>query len=328
MTCDQAIELLPWLLNGTLEAGERDEVRRHLATCDRCRGALAETREVWSTFDQHISSQDLVALAWGERPSGIDPALAEAHLASCPQCAAEIELARMSRRLEEEDNVALFPAVKPKTAAGAAPRTSWRAAAIAAGLAAVVAASGWIYTAQQIGDPPRLAGTQAPESTPEPAPSPAPPQPSTGEASSLRQRIAQLEGDLQRLIGLQQENEKAAAEAQAQVAQLEKEREILSRPQASDIVEFNAVVRDSGGGQGTVVRAGVYSTLLLPARGAAGKGSAEILDGSGKVVLRVDELTQEQGFYPLVLPPRALRPGRYTLRLSGQDEVRSFQVTP
>lgn len=325
MTCDQAIELLPWLLNGTLEAGERDEVRRHLATCDRCREALAETREVWSTFDQHIPSQDLVSLAWGEKPSGIDPALAEAHLASCPQCAAEIELARMSRRLEEEDNVAIFPAVKPKTTAGAAPRT-WRAAAIAAGLAAVVAAGGWIQTAQQLADPPQLARTPAPESTP--APVPAPPQPSTGEASSLRQRIAQLETDLQRLIGLQQENEKTAAEAQAQIAQLEREREVLARPQAADIVMFNEVVRDSGAGQGTVVRAGAYSTLLLPARGATGKGSAEILDESGKVVLRVDELTQEEEFYSLVLPPRALRPGRYTLRLSGQDEARPFQVVP
>lgn len=325
MTCDQAIELLPWLLNGALEAGERDEVRRHLATCERCREALAETREVWSTFDQHIASRDLVALAWGEKPSGIDPALAEAHLASCPQCAAEIELARMSRRLEEEDNVALFPAVKPRTTTGAAPRT-WRAAAVAASLAAMVAASGWIYTAQQVGDSPRLARTPAPEAAP--APVPAPPQSSTDESSSLRQQIAQLQSELQRLLGRQQENEKATADAQAQIAQFEREREILTRPQAADLVMFNEVVRDSGAGQGTVVRAGVYSTLLLPARGATGKGSAEILDESGKVVLRVDELTQEEESYSLVLPPRALRPGRYTLRLSGQDEVRSFQVVP
>lgn len=321
MTCDQAIELLPWLLNGTLEAGERDEVRQHLATCDPCREALAETRETWSTFDQHIPSQDLVALAWGEKPSGVDPALAEAHLASCPQCAAEIELARMSRRLEEEDNVALFPPVKPRATTGAAPRT-WRAAAIAASLTAVVAASGWIYTAQQVSEPPLLAGTRTPESTP----APVPPQPATGEDSSLRQKVAQLEGDLQRLIGLQQENEKKAADAQVQIAQLEKERETLARPQGANIVMFNDVVR--GGEQGTVVRAGVYSTFLLPARGATGKGSAEILDESGKVVLRVEEMPQTEESYSLVLPPRALRPGRYTLRLSGQDEARPFQVVP
>lgn len=323
MTCDQAIELLPWLLNGTLEAGERDEVRGHLATCDRCREALAETREVWSTFDQHIPSRDLVALAWGEKPSGIDPALAEAHLASCPQCAAEIELARMSRRLEEEDNVALFPAVKPKPAAGAAPRT-WRAAAIAAGLAAVMAAGGWIYTAQQMNDLERLAQTRTPESAPAPAAPPA----SAGEPSSLRQEVARLQDQIQRMVGLQQENEKKVAEAQAQVAQLEKEREILARPQASDIVEFDAVVRAGEAGRGTVVRAGAYSTLLLHARGAAGKGSAEILDPSGKVVLRVGDLTKNMEYYSLVLPPRALRPGRYSVRVSGQEEAKSFQVVP
>jgi Putative zinc-finger len=150
MTCDQAIEILPWYLNGTLEAGERAEVRRHLETCERCRAALAETGQAWSVFAQHIPAPDLVALAWGERPSGIDPALAEEHLASCAECAAELELARMSRRLEEEGNVALFPvapAAKPRPAAGAVPRT-WRAAAMAAGLAAVVAAGGWLHAVQ------------------------------------------------------------------------------------------------------------------------------------------------------------------------------------
>lgn len=323
MTCDQAIELLPWLLNGTLEAAERPEVLRHLATCDRCREALAETRKTWSTFDQHIPSQDLVALAWGETPSGIDPALAEAHLASCPQCAAELELARMSRRLEEEDNVALFPAARPRTTPIAAPRT-WRAAALAASLTAVVAASGWIYTFQQMSEPSRLA--QTPESAP--APLPVPSQPSSGGAISLRQKVAQLEGDLQRLIGLQQENEKKVADAQAQVAQLEKEREILVQPHAADIVMFNEVVRDSSAVQGTEVRADASSTLLLPARGATGKGSAEILDESGKTLFRVSGLTQTDGFYSVVLPPRALRPGRYTVRISGQDEVRPFQVVP
>lgn len=318
MTCDQAIELLPWLLNGTLEAAERHEVLRHLATCDRCREALAETRKTWATFDQHISSQDLVALAWGETPSGSDPALAEAHLASCPQCAAELELVRMSRRLEEEDNVALFPVVKTRTTATAVPRT-WRAAAIAASLTAVVAASGWIYTVQQVSEPPRLA--QAPESAPAPPPAVA------GD-SSLRQEIAQLQDKVQQMVGLQQENEKKAEEAQTQIAQLEKEREILVQPHAADIVMLNEVVRDSSTEQGTVVRSDATSTLLLPARGATGKGSAEILDESGKTLFRVPGLAQKDDFYSLVLPPRALRPGRYTVRISGQDEARSFQVVP
>src|ERR1700704_4114704 len=107
MTCDQTIELLPWYLNGSLESGELADVRQHLETCESCRAALAETGQAWSLFAQHIPAPDMVALAWGERPSGIDPAAAEEHLASCAECAAELELARMSRRLEEEDNVAV-----------------------------------------------------------------------------------------------------------------------------------------------------------------------------------------------------------------------------
>src|SRR5690242_2639193 len=107
MNCDDAIEFLPWLLNGSLEAGERDEVRRHLATCERCRAALTDTRDAWGIFSQHLPSEALVALAYGETPAGIDPVLAERHLASCPQCAAELELARTSRRLEEDDRIAV-----------------------------------------------------------------------------------------------------------------------------------------------------------------------------------------------------------------------------
>jgi len=325
MTCDQAIELLPWLLNGTLEAEERAEVRRHLATCDRCREALAETQRAGALFTQHIPGPDLVSLAWGERPAGIDPALAESHLASCPQCAAELELVRMSRRLEEEDNVAVFPAAKPRPGAVEAPRT-WRAWAVAASLLALVASSGWVYTAVQAVDPARVARVETP--APAPSPAPATPQAPGGEASSLRQKIARMEGDMRRLIGLQQENDKKVADAQAQVAQLEKERAAFARPQAVDPVLFEEVVRDGEGSKGTLVRADAYSALLLPARGMTGKRSAEILDESGKVVFRVDGLIDKLEYYSLALPPRSLRPGRYTVRLSGQDEGKPFQVVP
>jgi predicted anti-sigma-YlaC factor YlaD len=324
MTCDQSIELLPWLLNGTLEAEERAEVRRHLATCDRCREALAETQLAGALFSQHIPGPDLVSLAWGERPSGIDPALAESHLASCPQCAAELELVRMSRRLEEEDNVAVFPAAKPRPGVVEAPRT-WRAWAVAASLLAVVASSGWVYTAVQATDP--AAGTTARAE----APAPAAPQAPGGEASSLKQKIARMEDDMNRLMGLQQENEKKLGDAQAQVAQLEKEREILARPQATAMVDL---------GSGDVVRSGEaaaektprvqedrYATLFLPARDEA-EHRAEVVNGSGKVVWQASRLPVTEGTYALSLPPHSLPPGLYTLKISGRDERWTFQVVP
>ena len=147
MICDQAIERLPWLLNGSLEAAEREEVQGHLTTCAACREALAETREAWKIFGQHLPSETLIAMAYGEPPEGIDSALAERHLASCPECAAELELARMSRRLEEDDRIATFP-VKPSRETGKEYR-GWRNAALAAGLAGLVAFTGWFQAAQR-----------------------------------------------------------------------------------------------------------------------------------------------------------------------------------
>lgn len=153
MTCEQAIEILPWYLNGTLEAREREEVRHHLDTCEACRRALAETRDAWRVFDQHLSPEALVALAWGETPEGIDPAVAERHLAGCSLCAADLELARTSRHLEEDARIALFP---PKPAAAPARETrgdgesrTWRRAALAASLVGAVAVLGSFFFVQQ-----------------------------------------------------------------------------------------------------------------------------------------------------------------------------------
>jgi len=41
---DEAARLLPWLANGTLDAGERERVERHVRTCVTCRAELAEQR--------------------------------------------------------------------------------------------------------------------------------------------------------------------------------------------------------------------------------------------------------------------------------------------
>ena len=132
MTCDQAIELLPWLLNGTLEDQERNEVRRHLESCESCQHALAETREAGRVFDQHIPTAAMIALAWGEDLPDLDRDTVERHLASCPQCSAELELTRTSRRLEEADNLAIFPSARFTEPVRTAGR--WRLSAMAAGM--------------------------------------------------------------------------------------------------------------------------------------------------------------------------------------------------
>jgi hypothetical protein len=84
------------------------------------------------------------------------------HLEGCPQCTAELEMARTSRQLEQDDRVALFaprrppmptvPAV-PAVPAAAAARGSagkWRAATLAASLAGLVAIGGWFENAGRL----------------------------------------------------------------------------------------------------------------------------------------------------------------------------------
>ena len=44
--CRPVVELLPWYVNGTLEAEESHRVERHLAGCAPCRGELALCREM------------------------------------------------------------------------------------------------------------------------------------------------------------------------------------------------------------------------------------------------------------------------------------------
>ena len=203
MDCNLATELLPWLLNGTLEAGERLQVLGHLRSCGSCRAALADTRTAWEIFDWHPEPAALVAYV--ERHEGdardagdagtagdagdggnavdeIDPAGIGEHLASCPRCAAELELVRTSRLLadpaapEDLGRIAIMPARRQEAAgsgkaatpgAPAAParppsfpagrdeeaaRRAWRRSALAASLIGLLTATGWFASARQAHD--------------------------------------------------------------------------------------------------------------------------------------------------------------------------------
>src|SRR5262245_56584491 len=150
MTCDDVVQRLPWFLNGNLAPEERREVRGHLPGCAACREALGETRAAFRIFTAHVPSEALVDHAWGrspEGPGGIDPDLIERHLEECPECAAELELARTSRQLAEEPQVALLqPRKRPEVAA---PARAWKVSALAAALAGVVGLSGWIHSERE-----------------------------------------------------------------------------------------------------------------------------------------------------------------------------------
>jgi len=329
MNCEQAIEVLPWHLNGTLGEDEKKEIREHLAACERCRQALADTRLAWEIFDQHIPAGALVAHAAGEEPDGIAPGVLEDHLATCPECAAELELVRISRGLAEDDAVALMAPRSEHARVAALPVRSaglrWRRAALAAGLAGVVALGGWYKSAEKahtLAD--RLATATA---LPRPAASPPAPPPSPGSAAGAidAQRVAEMQRQLDEANKTLSDLKTAELRAREQLAQLEK-RGPGSGPQVNtwvDDVQASAdVVRGSSGANVKEVPAGATATLLLNAQGeAAGERTAEISDAAGRIVWQGKGLRVNAGHhdYSLTIPAGWLPPGDYTIRLYRQE---------
>ncbi|HWM95010.1 MAG TPA: zf-HC2 domain-containing protein [Thermoanaerobaculia bacterium] len=315
--CDHVAELLPWYLNGTLDEREQGEVRVHLEGCTNCRQALEETRLAWRIYDQHIPSETLVALAWGETPEGIDPDILERHLETCPQCAAELEMVRTSRRLEEDDRVALFP-TSARKAERAAPR--WRSAALAAGLAGLVAASGWLWTAGRASDlEEQLARANRPS-----APAPAAPAPPVPDGAG-RERMAELSAQVESL----RRQEKEMRE------QLDR---IASAGPAAPTPQINAWIGDlrptqdvvRGGSEAEEVPAGRAASLILSPRHEETHRvhRVEIADASGKTVWSADGLVRdsESKDFGITLPAGTLKPGAYTIRISAEEEGRRVDL--
>lgn len=124
-SCDRAVELLPWLLNGSLPAAEERALRRHLAGCAACHGELAATHRVGRAFGQHPDAETLVDYALGLPLDGPRRAALEAHLETCDSCRGELAL------VGSEGSVAPGPR--------AAAWRGWRPLALAASLVALLA---------------------------------------------------------------------------------------------------------------------------------------------------------------------------------------------
>lgn len=172
-THDHVADLLPWLVNGTLEADERLRVEEHLARCDACRGELDATRSTFELYATHLPPWVLTAYAEdpgarryhpGDGPP-LERALVDAHLAHCPTCREELELARASRAALEEEaeaemdegesrrgGVVAFRPPGPAAAPSTAPLRAWAVALAASLLFAIVAAGGWFFAGQRLDD--------------------------------------------------------------------------------------------------------------------------------------------------------------------------------
>jgi len=101
-------QLLPWLVNGTLEDAERQAVEEHLAACAECRGELAATREAFAAYSAHLPPEVVMAYAEdgdaaaypapGEagQPRMLERQLVERHLEQCAGCRDDVEMTRES----------------------------------------------------------------------------------------------------------------------------------------------------------------------------------------------------------------------------------------
>jgi anti-sigma factor RsiW len=322
--CDQVAELLPWYLNGTLDERDQREVRLHLEGCEPCRQALEETRLAGRIYGQHVPAEALVALAWGETPEGIDPDLLERHLESCPECAAELEMVRTSRRLEEDDRVALFPSrtTVPRTPA-ALPR--WRAAALAAGLAGLVVVGGWVWTAGRARSlDEQLARASRPTSTAPQAPTTAAP------AGADRDRLAAMTAEVERLRKSEVEMRAKEGEIREQLTRLAEAGPVAPSPQInawiSDLRPTSDVVRGGGAGNVYEVPVGTAAGLILLASHPETHRDhrIEIVDGTGggsKTVWSAEGLRRnpKTDDFSVTLPAGSLKPGTYTIRISAEE---------
>jgi hypothetical protein len=326
MNCEQAVELLPWLLNGSLDPDERRQVLEHVGECASCRRGVADTRLAWEVFDQHLPAEALIALAWGETPTGVDPALAELHLASCPECAAELELVRTSRRLEEDDRIAvLTPRARPSSPVTRPSWTGWRAAALAAGLAGVVAATGWWQTAQradsledELARRPAVAAPAPDESQPSASVPSAPAGGAGDQAAELKKKLDQSEQTQEAL-------QKQATELESRLEQLT--RLAQGGPQLNTFVDtvfpLAAVVR-GGEVESKKVPANLDATLLLstdPQGKVYPSYDLEVLDANGKALWSAPGLRRDEklGAYNFSFPKGFLRPGTYTIQVYGRS---------
>ncbi len=345
MTCDEAAQLLPWLLNDSLDAGERREVTAHVAACAACRRALAESRFALAAAGTHLPGEALAAVAFGEAAPGLDPAVVEEHLAACPQCAADLELARTSRALADE-GVALFPRRPEAAPAPARTAGSWRAAAVAAGLAAVVTAGGWIASWQEVEELRAGAGAAAGIAAGG-APAPAP---VGGEAAASDARVAELTAEVDRLRTAAKEREAAERAARQEAEDL---LERLARaesggaPAGGGGPQVNTVIADllppgmdvvrGTGEAGRVIQVpanagGVTFVVTLPDSARFRDHAVELRNAAGEVLWSARGLVATDGTLTFHLERRQLPRASYTLDLYGlagdrREKIETYAFT-
>jgi len=132
------VGLLPWLLNGSLEEGEKVSILSHLSSCSACRTELAACKAAFELLDQHVPSRELAEYELGMLPRFVDHGSIERHLGICRSCRTELEEIRAAENWVELESAAP-PASQIKL-----PGWAW-GTAVAASLAAFLIVGSWVF---------------------------------------------------------------------------------------------------------------------------------------------------------------------------------------
>jgi hypothetical protein len=156
MEHQRAIELLPWFLNGSLAAAEREAIERLLAGSAELRAELEATRAAARIHATRLPPQALLDHVLGTQESGLPPALVARLIAGDARYQEEVALLRTSLEALEtgpqaEEAPSLAPPVAPtgRVAPGRFGRQgSRRWLALAAGVAGISMAALVVWQAQ------------------------------------------------------------------------------------------------------------------------------------------------------------------------------------
>jgi hypothetical protein len=161
MLHDEAVLLLPELIDNELEPSTAARARQHVDCCEQCRELQATYRLLVQASrlpspEEHPSSRSLVAYASGV--GALDPSIqraVETHLAQCAECADDVAATR--EVLAHHERSAHRASMRRSLVSAAWRSPAWRATAAAAVVFAVLAIPAWRGIAPSESGEPRAA---------------------------------------------------------------------------------------------------------------------------------------------------------------------------
>lgn len=315
MNCERVAELLPWLLNGTLDEPTRDAMDTHVAACPHCQRERSDTDFALDAFGRHVTPEELVEYAFGRPIDRADTETIESHLASCDACRDQLALVRESRNLMAIEGETRTPAIAP--VAWHARLRSSIPLPLAAGLVLATLIGSWTWTRREaLVSEARLAEYRQ----------------GAGQVAGLE---AELQQQRRRLADagaeLRQQHDRATSERAA----LESRLNALAVPQADvPVVEIYPIALAERDGRRQIndidlspAAASVTLILNAQARSSSTRYGLDLVDGQGRIVWGARGVTRRAADeYTLTLPAALIPPGLYRIDIYGDQTRTTFRT--